>query len=231
MLAFLTILITTVNFVVSVEVNFYPTYRSYYSLLNDGGTVKDITVAENEMLAVLNRELHYTALKQLLVTAAVISLEKTVLNALPLGFSDVMHGYFRVLCVGYALYAVGNTVMLILLYFTDYSGALTASALFAGSTVVFTVIGQFFTTSLFGFGFLMGHRCSPYMRHSGSPHTPTICHTECWDSSRLWRKRNVDVSPNWAYCLNMANSGSTNHCIAQGMHGLLTRRILQKRMS
>jgi len=26
-----------------------------------------------------------------------------------------MHGYFRVLCVGYALYAVGNTVMLILL--------------------------------------------------------------------------------------------------------------------
>ena len=125
MLAFLTILITTVNFVVSVEVNFYPTYRSYYSLLNDGGTVKDITVAENEMLAVLNRELHYTALKQLLLTAAVISLEKTVLNALPLGF-------------------------------TDYSGALTASALFAGSTVIFTVIGQFFTTTLFGFGFLMG---------------------------------------------------------------------------
>lgn len=156
MLAFLTILITTVNFVVSVEVNFYPTYRSYYSLLNDGGTVKDITVAENEMLAVLNRELHYTALKQLLVTAAVISLEKTVLNALPLGFNDVMHGYFRVLCVGYALYAVGNTVMLILLYFTDYSGALTASALFAVSTVVFTVISQFFTTTLFGFGFLMG---------------------------------------------------------------------------
>lgn len=149
MLAFLTILITTVNFVVSVEVNFYPTYRSYYSLLNDGGTVKDITVAENEMLAVLNRELHYTALKQLLVTAAVISLEKTVLNALPLG-------YFRVLCIGYALYAVGNIVMLILLYFTDYYGALTASALFAGSTVIFTVIGQFFTTTLFGFGFLMG---------------------------------------------------------------------------
>lgn len=156
MLAFLTILITTVNFVVSVEVNFYPTYRSYYSLLNDGGTVKDITVAENEMLTVLNRELHYTALKQLLVTAAVISLEKTVLNALPLGFNDAMHGYFRVLCVGYALYAVGNIVMLILLYFTDYSGALTAAALFAGSTVIFTVIGQFFTTTLFGFGFLMG---------------------------------------------------------------------------
>ena len=42
MLAFLTILITTVNFVVSVEVNFYPTYRSYYSLLNDGARSKTL---------------------------------------------------------------------------------------------------------------------------------------------------------------------------------------------
>lgn len=160
-----------------------------------------------------------------------ISLEKTVLNALPLGFSDVMHGYFRVLCVGYALYAVGNTVMLILLYFTDYSGALTASALFAGSTVVFTVIGQFFTTSLFGFGFLMGASLfAIYATFRLASYTDNL-HTECWGNSRLWRKRNVDVSPNWAYCLNMSNSGSTNHCIAQGMHGLLTRRILQKRMS
>ena len=40
LIAFLTILITTVNFVVSVEVNFYPKYRNYYSLFNDGGTIK-----------------------------------------------------------------------------------------------------------------------------------------------------------------------------------------------
>ena len=35
-----------------------------------------------------------------------------------------MHGYFRTLCVGYGLYAVGNTILMILLYFTDY-GALS----------------------------------------------------------------------------------------------------------
>ena len=39
LLAFLTILVTTVNFVVSVEVNFYPRYRDYYSLFYDGGVV------------------------------------------------------------------------------------------------------------------------------------------------------------------------------------------------
>lgn len=156
LLAFLTILVTTINFVVSVEVNFYPKYREYYSLLNDGGTVKDIVTAEKEMLSVLVRELHYTALKQLFVTAVVISLEKSVLGLLPLGFNDMMHGYFRTLCVGYALYAVGNTVMMILLYFTDYRGALVSAATFAVLTTVLSAVGQLLPATLYGFGFLLG---------------------------------------------------------------------------
>lgn len=156
LIAFLTILVTTVNFVVSVEVNFYPRYRDYYSLFNDGGVVGDIVVAEEEMLATLNRELRFCALKQLFVTAAVISLETTVLSALPLGFNNLMHGYFRTLCVGYGLYAVGNTVMLILLYFTDYKGAVLASGLFAGVAGLATIVSLFFPQQFYGFGFLLG---------------------------------------------------------------------------
>lgn len=156
LIAFLTILVTTVNFVVSVEVNFYPRYRDYYSLFNDGGVVGDIVVAEEEMLATLNRELRFSALKQLFVTAAVISLETTVLSALPLGFNNLMHGYFRTLCVGYGLYAVGNTVMLILLYFTDYKGAVLASGLFAGVAVLATAVSLLLPQQFYGFGFLLG---------------------------------------------------------------------------
>ena len=110
LIAFLTILITTVNFVVSVEVNFYPKYRNYYSLFNDGGTIKDIMQAGTEMLDVLNRELKYTALKQLLTTALAISMGESLLKYLPLGFNDLMYGYFRTLCVGYGIYAVTNTM-------------------------------------------------------------------------------------------------------------------------
>ena len=156
MLAFLSILVTTVNFVVSVEVNFYPKYRDYYSLFNDGGVVGDIVTAEEEMLAVLNRELYYTALKQLFTTAAVISLESVLLDLLPLGFNDLMHGYFRTLCVGYGLYAVGNTIMLILLYFTDYLGALLASGAFAVCAAVCTAVSLLFDPAYYGFGFLAG---------------------------------------------------------------------------
>ena len=156
MIAYLTILITTVNFVVSVEVNFYPKYRNYYSLFNDGGVVGDIVVAEEEMLATLNRELRFCALKQLFVTAAVISLETTVLSALPLGFNNLMHGYFRTLCVGYGLYAVGNTLLLILLYFTDYKGAVLASGLFAGVAGLATAVSLLLPQQFYGFGFLLG---------------------------------------------------------------------------
>ena len=156
LIAFLTILITSINFVVSVEVNFYPKYRDYYSLFNDGGVVGDIVTAEEEMLAVLSRELRFTALKQLFVTAAVISLEGTLLDLLPLGFNDLMHGYFRTLCVGYGLYAVGNTVLLILLYFTDYLGAVLAAAVFAVASGGLTALSLLFSTAYYGFGFLIG---------------------------------------------------------------------------
>ena len=103
LIAFLTILVTTVNFVVSVEVNFYPKYRNYYSLFNDKGAIGDIKQAGKEMRKVLNMELKYTALKQLLTTALVISVGGILLEYLPLGFNDLMEGYFRTLCVGYGI--------------------------------------------------------------------------------------------------------------------------------
>ena len=123
---------------------------------NDGGVVGDIVVAEEGMLSTLNSELRFCALKQLFVTAAVISLETTVLSALPLGFNNLMHGYFRTLCVGYGLYAVGNTVMLILLYFTDYQGAVLASGLFAGVAGLATAVSLLLPQQFYGFGFLLG---------------------------------------------------------------------------
>lgn len=156
LLAYMTTLITTVNFVVSVEVNFYPKYRNYYSLFNDKGTVGDILQAEKEMLAVMKNELWYTALKQLFTTMACISLSDLLLSHVPLGFNDLMFGYFRTLCVGYGLYAVANMLMLILLYFTDYKGSVMATGAFAVTSTVLTIISLFFPAEYYGWGFVMG---------------------------------------------------------------------------
>ena len=155
LLAFMTALMTTVNFTVSVEVNFYPKYRNHYSLYNDKGTIDNIKQAEKEMLCTLKTEIFYTALKQLLFTAIVIALGGYLLDLLPLGFNEVMRGYFRTLCVAYGIYAIGNMIMLILLYFTDYMGALVTTAIFAASTVIFTVVSIFLPNVYYGFGFLL----------------------------------------------------------------------------
>ena len=155
LLAFMTALMTTVNFVVSVEVNFYTKYRNHYSLYNDKGTIKDILQSEKEMLGTLKTEIFYTSLKQLLWTAACIALGGYLLDLLPLGFNEIMRGYFRTLCVAYGLYSIGNMLMLILLYFTDYKGACITTAIFAVTTVVFTIISLFFPNVYYGFGFLL----------------------------------------------------------------------------
>ena len=155
LLAFMTALMTTVNFVVSVEVNFYPKYRNHYSLYNDKGTIKDILQSEKEMLDTLKTEIFYTSLKQLLFTAACIALGGYLLDLLPLGFNEIMRGYFRTLCVAYGLYAIGNMLMLILLYFTDYKGACATTAIFAISTIILTLVSLLFSNVYYGFGFLI----------------------------------------------------------------------------
>lgn len=155
LLAFMTALMTTVNFVVSVEVNFYPKYRNHYSLYNDKGTIKDILQSEKEMLDTLKTEVFYTAMKQLLFSAGCIALGGYLLDMLPLGFNEIMRGYFRTLCVAYGLYAIGNMLMLLLLYFTDYKGACITTGIFAAATVVLTVLSLFFSNVYYGFGFLI----------------------------------------------------------------------------
>ena len=155
LLAFMTALMTTVNFVVSVEVNFYPKYRNHYSLYNDKGIISDIKQSEKEMLDTLKTEVFYTALKQLLFTAACIALGGYLLDLLPLGFNEIMRGYFRTLCAAYGVYAIGNMLMLILLYFTDYRGACFTTGVFAVATIVFTVISLNFSYVYYGFGFLI----------------------------------------------------------------------------
>lgn len=155
--SFISILITTINFVTSVEVNFYPRYRNYYSLFNDAGSIVDIEQSEEEMLVVLEYELTFTALKQLITTILFVVFGTVIMRLLPLGFNDLAIGIFRLLCVGYGLYAVGNIIMLILLYYSDNEGAVVCSAIFAVVSIGVT-IWQIYRSSVnfFGLGFCLG---------------------------------------------------------------------------
>ncbi|SFC09931.1 exopolysaccharide Pel transporter PelG [Butyrivibrio sp. YAB3001] len=154
--AFMTILITTINFVASVEVNLYPKYRRYYDLFNGKGSITEIEQAEKEMLTVLDHELIYTARRQFYGTALMLSVGLIILERLPLGFDALMEGYFRILCVGYGAYAVGNVLTLILMYFTAYEDAKIATTVFALSTTVLSIASLFIDAKYYGFAFAFG---------------------------------------------------------------------------
>ncbi|MBQ1326902.1 MAG: exopolysaccharide Pel transporter PelG [Eubacterium sp.] len=156
LLSFLSILITTINFVTSVEVEFYPKYRNFFGLLNSEMTYSDIEQARIEMEQTLTRELSYTFLKQFFSTLIFIILGTFLIPKIPLGFNEDMLGIYNVLCCAYAFYAIGNATMLIQLYFADNTGALISGAVF----MIFSFGGTFATIFLdikwYGFGFLLG---------------------------------------------------------------------------
>ena len=59
--------------------------------------------------------------------------------------------------MGYGLYALANTMMLVLLYFEDYLGALLSCAAFAVVSVAGTLVQAcVFGTSYLGVGFMLG---------------------------------------------------------------------------
>ncbi len=156
LLSFLSILITTINFVTSVEVEFYPKYKNFFGLLNSEMTYSDIEQARIEMEQTLTRELSYTFLKQFFSTMLFIILGTIVFPKLPLGFNEDMLGIYNVLCCAYAFYAIGNATMLIQLYFADNRGALISGATFMFFSFVGTIVTLFLDIKWYGFGFLLG---------------------------------------------------------------------------
>ncbi len=157
LMAFLSILITTINFVTAAEVRFYPKYRNYYSLFNDHGAIRDIMQAEKEMLTVLEQELTVNAQKQLITSILFIVFGRIIMGYSALGLNEMSLGIFMILCVGYGLYAVSNSNMLMLMYFEDYTGPLLGSLGFALVSVTGTVLQNIYgNPKYYGLSFTLG---------------------------------------------------------------------------
>ncbi len=154
LMAFITSLPTTVNFVTSVEVNFYPKYRLYFSLLNGDGSLSNIEKAYDDMLDVLKQEIFYLAIQQIFVTLFSITLVGELLSYLKLGLTPGMIDMFRVLCVGYGIYAIGNILVLFLLYFSSNVDALWAVCSFFVVNLLATLYTISLSQTYYGFGFV-----------------------------------------------------------------------------
>ncbi|MBQ8136704.1 MAG: exopolysaccharide Pel transporter PelG, partial [Clostridia bacterium] len=126
--AYLVTLPTNINFIISVEVNFYSAYREYFSAITDGGTMSQIRLARTRMSRSLWQEITNLIVVQIFAMVVYMLLARYFLPAV--GFtSDMMH-MFRLMCIGYSLYCIGTSLMLLLLYFNDRYGAMGTAAVF-----------------------------------------------------------------------------------------------------
>lgn len=126
--AFLVTLPTSINFVVSVEVHFYDKYRKYFTAITQGGTLAEIKLAREEMVASLRLEVFKLAQIQVFAMVVYAVCMRYFLETI--GFTRDMISMFQVMCVGYSAYAVGNSLVLLHLYFNDQKSALITTATF-----------------------------------------------------------------------------------------------------
>lgn len=155
--AFLTTIVSTVNFAVFIEVDFYEKFKKHYWLYNHQGTIRDIKEANQDMLMVLKNELKYLAWKQVFASMIFTFIGTQVLQVLPLGFTNLMLGYFRILCLAYGVFAIAQSMILILLYFDDVSGAVVCTTVYGILNILFAILNLFIPTSYYGFGFLISN--------------------------------------------------------------------------
>lgn len=150
--ASMTLIPLLVRFVVSLETNFYDTYRIYFNNILYGGRMKDIDNAKENMIEVLFRELaRMMEIQGFCAVISVIFISKILQIS---GFDSNMIEIFRILCFGYALFGLERSIIIIMLYLDDRVGACISSVIFTGLSIILSKVSVAMGISYYGTGFV-----------------------------------------------------------------------------
>ncbi len=150
-LAYLTIIPTMVLFMVSVETEFYDTYRKYYGLVNGKGTYRQILIANKEMRRSLYRQIAYTFEIQGLLSATIVLLSPQIFHYL--SGSIIIRSIFQICAIGALFNIFVFVIILVLLYFEAKGKALFVAFLFFASNFALTLYFIPFGLDFYGYGF------------------------------------------------------------------------------
>lgn len=153
-LAYLTTIPTMVLFMVSVETEFYDTYKKYYGLVNKFGTYSEIDQAKDEMKKTIYGKLIYTFQVQALISVTIVLLSRPIFHYL--NFSIIVRNIFRVCAFGALFNIFILLIILVLLYFESRKRALLISFLFFVSNLILTDHYVVKGLEYYGYGFTLG---------------------------------------------------------------------------
>ena len=129
-----------VYFITLFETDFSDKYRRYFSALKSAAAA-GVEAARDEMVSTLRKRLRTLFLIQLISCLLFVTAGSKLLGVLNIGMTERMLGAFRMFCVGYSLYYIGNTLILLRLWFSDERRAVFSALIFAVGTLAGTLLG------------------------------------------------------------------------------------------
>ena len=133
-----------VYFITSFETGFSKKYSNYFSALQSA-TARCVEAAKDDMVLTLRKKLKTMFLIQLVSCLLFVTVGSKLLGIMNIGMTESMLSAFRMFCVGYSLYYIGSTLILIRLWFSDERRAVFTAAFFAAGVLAGTYLGiQFF---------------------------------------------------------------------------------------
>lgn len=122
-----------IYFITGFETSFSEKYLKYFSLLGQSGTVGEVNSAKEEMIDAIIAGIKKIFLIELVSCLFFITFGAKFLAVINIGMTESMLSSFRLFCVGYSLYYLGNTLMLLLLYFTNEKKGVWVAGAFAAA--------------------------------------------------------------------------------------------------
>lgn len=148
--AMLSVVPTTVMFVVKMETSFYDKYIKFFSLVKNDGSIAEINNSKKEMIATLYNELRYIMMAQIIITF--ISMLLGVVFLPRIGASLLTVDIFMIVILAAYCQSIMFTIMVVLLYFDEIKGVTMISTLFFVLVTVFTLISLMLGSDYYGYG-------------------------------------------------------------------------------
>lgn len=127
-----------IYFIALFETDFYHHYHEYLAQLTDGRT-GDVDLARNNMISSIRRGIRNFSAVQIISCLLFITIGAKVLSVMNIGMTAQMLDTFRLSCVGYSLYAIGNVLLLLQMYFVNERRSAIAGGIFAITVALVTL--------------------------------------------------------------------------------------------
>jgi len=151
--AMLTILPSTVLFVVNAETNFYDKYVEYVTILSGAGTLRELEDSRVELKNILYFELSFIVEMQFMITIISMFLARYIFPYL--GISSEIYGYFGFLAIGYFCLIMVNLVTVFMFYFDARNEVAKIMSFLLVSNILCTYITLLLGQKFYGMGTLV----------------------------------------------------------------------------